>query len=96
MDSREALVALNMVAHVGSVRARQLLEHFGGDASKILSASKHQLLHVRGIGEETAESIVGWEKSRGPDGGDETHRGFQLRNRDPIGCALPGIVARNL
>ena len=62
MDSREALVALNMVEHVGPVRARQLLEHFG-DAAKILSASKHQLLHVRGIGEETAESIVGWEKS---------------------------------
>jgi DNA processing protein len=62
MDSREALVALNMVEHVGPVRARQLLEHFG-DATKILSASKHQLLHVRGIGEETAESIAGWEKS---------------------------------
>jgi DNA processing protein len=62
MDSREALVALNMVEHVGPVRVRQLLEHFG-DAAKILSASKHQLLHVRGIGEETAESIVGWEKS---------------------------------
>ena len=62
MDSREALVALNMVAHVGPVRARQLLEHFG-DAAKILTASKHQLLHVRGIGEETADSIAGWEKS---------------------------------
>jgi DNA processing protein len=62
MDSREALVALNMVEHVGPVRVRQLLEHFG-DAAKILSASKHQLLHVRGIGEETAESIVGWAKS---------------------------------
>ena len=62
MDSREALVALNMVEHVGPVRVRQLLEHFG-DAAKILSASKHQLLHVRGIGEETAQSIVGWEKS---------------------------------
>jgi len=62
MDSREALVALNMVAHVGPVRARQLLEHFG-DAAKILSASKQQLLQVRGIGDETAESIAGWEKS---------------------------------
>ena len=48
MDSREALVALNMVEHVGPVRTRQLLEHFG-DAAKILSASKQQLLHVRGI-----------------------------------------------
>lgn len=62
MESREALVALNMIEHVGPVRVRQLLEHFG-DPAKILSAAKHQLLHVRGIGEETAESIAGWEKS---------------------------------
>src|ERR1700742_4917792 len=62
MDSREALVALNMIEHVGPVRVRQLLEHFG-EAPQILSASKQQLLRVRGIGEETAESIIGWEKS---------------------------------
>jgi predicted Rossmann fold nucleotide-binding protein DprA/Smf involved in DNA uptake len=62
MESREALVALNMIEHVGPVRVRQLLEHFG-EAPQILSASKQQLLRVRGIGEETAESIVNWEKS---------------------------------
>ena len=62
MDPREALVALNMVDHVGPVRARDLLEHFG-DAAAVLSASRNQLLHVRGIGDETANSIVGWEKS---------------------------------
>src|ERR1041385_1503412 len=62
MDSREALVALNMVEHVGPVRVRQLLEHFG-EAPAVLRASKHQLLHVRGIGEETAEAIANWEKS---------------------------------
>ncbi|HWD94013.1 MAG TPA: DNA-processing protein DprA [Verrucomicrobiae bacterium] len=62
MDSREALVALNLIEHVGPVRVRQLLEHFG-EAPKILSASRQQLLHVRGIGEETAASIVSWEKS---------------------------------
>src|SRR4051812_20453135 len=62
MDSREALVALNMIEHVGPVRVRQLLEHFG-EAPAILSATKSQLLHVRGIGEETAESICNWEKS---------------------------------
>ena len=43
MDPREALVALNMIDHVGPIRARQLLEHFG-DAAAILSASRHQLL----------------------------------------------------
>ena len=61
MDPREALVALNMIAHVGPIRARQLLDHFG-DASRILAASRHQLLQVKGIGEETADSIANWEK----------------------------------
>jgi DNA processing protein len=62
MDSREALVALNMIEHVGPVRVRQLLEHFG-EASAILSASRQQLQHVRGIGAETAEAIASWEKT---------------------------------
>jgi DNA processing protein len=62
MDTREALIALNMVDRVGPVRARLLLEHFG-DAPKILAASKSQLLRVRNIGEETAEAVAGWEKS---------------------------------
>src|SRR5213594_76818 len=62
MDPKESLVALNMIEHVGPVRVRQLLEHFG-DAPAILRASKSQLLQVRGIGEETAEAIANWEKS---------------------------------
>ena len=62
MDSREALIALNLIEGVGPVRVRQLLEHFG-EAPTILQASKAQLLHVRGIGEDTAENISGWEKS---------------------------------
>ncbi len=61
MDPREALVALNMIEHVGPIRARQLFDHFG-DAPAILSASRHQLLQVKGIGNETAESIANWEK----------------------------------
>lgn len=62
MDSREALVALNMVEHVGPVRVRQLLQYFG-DAPAILRAGKSELLRVHGIGEDTAESIANWEKS---------------------------------
>jgi len=62
MDPREALVALNMIDHVGPIRARHLLDHFG-DAAAILGASRHQLLHVKGIGDETADSIVNWEKN---------------------------------
>ncbi len=62
MDSREALIAINLIEHVGPVRARQLLEHFG-EAPGILQASKSELLRVRGIGEETAEAIANWEKT---------------------------------
>jgi len=62
MDNREALVALNMIEHVGPVRVRQLLEYFG-DAQAVLRATKQQLLQVHGIGEETAEAIATWEKT---------------------------------
>ena len=62
MEPKEALIALNMVEHVGPVRARLLLEHFG-DAPRILHASRHELLRVRNVGEETADAITGWEKS---------------------------------
>src|SRR6266513_4495841 len=62
MDSREALVALNMIDHLGPVPVRQLLEHFG-EAPAVLSASRSQLLQVRGIGADIAESIAAWEKS---------------------------------
>src|SRR5512139_381362 len=62
MDSREALVALNMIEGVGPVRVRQLLEHFG-EAAAILRASRQELLRVRGIGEDTAAAIANWEKT---------------------------------
>ena len=60
MEAREAMVALNMSEHVGPVRVRQMLEHFG-DAPAILRASRQQLMQVRGIGEEAAEAISKWE-----------------------------------
>lgn len=60
MDSREALVALNMIEHVGAVRVRKLLEVFGSPEA-ILSAHEGQLLKVHGIGEETARAIARWQ-----------------------------------
>ncbi len=62
MESREALVALNLVEGVGPVRVRQMLEHFG-DAAAILRASRQELLRVKGIGEDTAEAVANWEKN---------------------------------
>jgi DNA processing protein len=79
MDAREALVALNLIEHVGPVRVRQLLEHFG-EAPAILSASKQQLLHVRGIGPETAEAIANWEKT--------VDLGGELKRISDFGCHI--------
>ena len=62
MDSREALIALNLIEGIGPVRVRQLLEHFA-DPPAILAASAGQLQRVPGIGPETAGSIAGWEKN---------------------------------
>jgi DNA processing protein len=62
MTSREALVALNMIPHVGPVRYRQLVAHFG-EPARILSANKASLISVHGINEVTADSIVSWESS---------------------------------
>jgi DNA processing protein len=62
MESRDALVGLNLIEGVGPVRVRQLLEFFG-DAPAVLKASKAQLLSVRGIGEDTAAAIANWENS---------------------------------
>ncbi len=62
VEPHEALVALNLIEHVGPIRLRQLLEHFG-EAPEVLRASRQQLLQVRNIGEETAEAIANWEKT---------------------------------
>jgi DNA processing protein len=62
MNSREALVALNMVPHVGPVRLRQLLERFG-DPVSILNAKKSAILAIDGISDVTAEAISTWESN---------------------------------
>jgi len=79
MDSREALVALNLIEGVGPVRVRQLLEHFG-EAPAILGASHQQLLQVKGIGEDTAAAIAGWETT--------VHLGEELKRINDFGCRI--------
>lgn len=79
MEPREALVALNLIEHVGPVRVRQLLEHFG-DAPAILRAPRQHLLQVRNIGEETADAIASWEKS--------IDLGAELKRIADFGCRV--------
>ena len=62
MNSREALVALNMVQHVGPIRLRQLLTRFESPEA-ILAAPRPALMSVNGISETTADAIASWESS---------------------------------
>ncbi|MBL9127719.1 MAG: DNA-protecting protein DprA [Verrucomicrobiales bacterium] len=79
MDNREALVALNMVEQVGPVRLRHLLNHFA-DPPAVLRASRDALLRVPGIGEETADAIVNWERSVDP--------GAEFAKAERTGCRI--------
>ena len=79
MDNREALVALNMVEGVGPIRVRQLLDRFGSPAA-ILGANQHQLMQAKGIGADTAQAIVDWEKN--------VNLAAELKRVEEFGCHI--------
>lgn len=62
MESKQAYVALNMIEHLGPVRLRQLLAHFGTPQA-ILDASPSTLERVHGIGPDVARSIASWRST---------------------------------
>jgi DNA processing protein len=62
MNSTEACIALNMVAKMGPVRLRKLLEVFE-TPERILAAKRSELRGVEGIGNEVAAEIANWERS---------------------------------
>ena len=62
MNSTEACIALNMVAKMGPVRLRKLLEVFR-TPERILSAKHSELRAVEGIGNDVAERIANWESA---------------------------------
>ena len=62
MNSTEACIALNMVAKMGPVRLRKLLEVFE-TPERILSAKRSELRVVEGIGNDVAEQIAHWESA---------------------------------
>ena len=62
MNSTEACIALNMVAKMGPVRLRKLLEVFR-TPERILSAKRAELQTVEGIGNDVAEQIANWESA---------------------------------
>ncbi len=62
MNGTEACIALNMVAGMGPVRLRKLLEVFE-TPERILAAKRSELRTVDGIGSDVAEKIASWESA---------------------------------
>ncbi len=61
MDKFEALIALNMVGDIGTIRLKKLLEYFG-TPENILKAPEERLRQAFGIGEKIARKICSLKK----------------------------------
>lgn len=59
LTPREALITLNLVPGLGSVRIQALLEFFGS-AELVLSAPAHMLMQVPRLGEKLAKGLADW------------------------------------
>ena len=65
MTSREAYIALNMIDGIGPVKVRALVEALGSPAS-VFTASHEDLIRVKGIGSELAQSITAQREQLDP------------------------------
>ncbi len=91
MNSTEACIALNMVAKMGPVRLRKLLEVFE-TPERILAAKRSELRAIDGIGNEVAEQIANWESTVDLAGGTRADSRFR-RGRDH--GAVAGLIRAN-
>lgn len=79
MESKHAYVALNMIEHLGPVRLRQLIAHFGSPQA-ILAADPLALEQVHGIGSDVARSIASWRAT--------VDLEAELRRIESFGCEV--------
>lgn len=61
LSSEDALIVLNGLQRVGPVMLRNLLDAFG-DPVAVLSASRSELMEVRGVGDKAAEALANWSE----------------------------------
>lgn len=61
MDRRDALIVLNSLPDIGSLRINSLITFFGSPES-VLNAGYDELQQITGIGQKTAASIVNWSE----------------------------------
>lgn len=61
MTEQEALLILNAVPELGSVRIRNLIKYFG-TADRVLKAPESKLIQVEGIGRKITHGVRSWQK----------------------------------
>ena len=79
MDSREALVALNLLPDIGPVRVRNLLSRFGS-AQAVLAATQADLSQVDKVDFKATNNIIRWRELIDLDG--------ELRRIDQFGANI--------
>jgi DNA processing protein len=58
LTPRRALMTLNALPNVGPITVRRLLEAFGGDPVRALTAPARELMRIKGVGDAIAEAIT--------------------------------------
>lgn len=60
LTTGQSLMILNGLPHIGPVTLHRLLTVLGGDPSRVLSASREELLQVQGVGPVIADTLREW------------------------------------
>ena len=60
LTTGQSLMILNGLPHIGPVTLHRLLTVLGGDPTRVLSASREELLQVQGVGPVIADTLREW------------------------------------
>ncbi|HRZ13637.1 MAG TPA: DNA-processing protein DprA [Kiritimatiellia bacterium] len=93
MTEREAYIALNMTDKIGPVRVRALIEALGSPQA-VFAADRAQLLAVKGIGEDLAESILNQRATVDPSAEEEKARALGARIITPVDAEYPETLSK--
>ncbi|MDR2430436.1 MAG: DNA-processing protein DprA [Puniceicoccales bacterium] len=67
MDLRTARLILNALPGIGPIAYHRLTTALGNDPTRIFQATRTQLLSIKGIGKNTADTLQNWKQHFDPD-----------------------------
>ncbi|MBP7830039.1 MAG: DNA-processing protein DprA [Kiritimatiellae bacterium] len=93
MTEREAYIALNMTDKIGPVRVRALIETLGSPQA-VFGAGRAQLVSVKGIGEDLAESILQQRDTLDPAAEEQKAQALGARIVTPADAEYPEPLSK--